>query len=148
MLTKWIVMLGVAASVMLPTVARAGDTPATLDGAQVVTGEDVVKLQAAGAVVIDARVASEYAESHIKGAVSVPYREKSAKAADFDAKQDDFNLAKLPADKTAPIVFACNGPECWKSYKASVVALRNGYKSVHWYRGGFPDWKSRNLPVE
>jgi rhodanese-related sulfurtransferase len=107
-----------------------------------------VKAQSVGAVVIDSRVASEYAEGHIKDAVNVPYREKSEKAVNFDASQDEFNLAKLPADKAAAIVIYCNGPECWKSFKASTVAIKGGYTNILWYRDGFPQWKSKGLPAE
>jgi len=128
--------------------ADAGDTPATLTGAKMATADDVSKLLAAGAPMIDARVASEYADGHIKGAVNVPYREKSAKTVDFDASKDEFNLGKLPSDKAAAIVIYCNGPECWKSYKASTAAIKAGYTNVHWYRSGFPDWKTKGLPSE
>ena len=135
------------AGMLFAGVAQAGDTPATLAGAQLVSAEQVVKLQASGAVVIDSRVASEYAEGHIKGAMSVPYREKSKKVADFDAGQDRFDVAKLPADKAAALVIYCNGPECWKSFKATTAAIKAGYKNVHWYREGFPNWKSKGLPI-
>ena len=84
----------------------------------------MVKLQAAGATVIDSRVASEYSEGHTKGAINVPYHEKSAKDASFDASQDEWSLDKLPADKNASIVIYCNGPECWKSDKSSVAAIK------------------------
>ena len=141
-----ILLVGVAATGA--AWADAGDTPATLTGAKMATAEDVSKLLAAGAPMIDARVASEYAEGHIKGAINVPYREKSAKAVDFDASKDDFNLAKLPPNKSADIVIYCNGPECWKSYKASTAAIKAGYTSVHWYRSGFPDWKAKGLPSD
>jgi len=124
------------------------DVPPTLDGTKLVAADDVVKLQAAGAAVIDTRVASEYAEGHIKGAVSVPYREKSDKAVTFDASQDEFNLSKLPAAKDAAIVMYCNGPECWKSFKASTAAIKGGYTNIYWYREGFPNWKSKGLPSE
>jgi rhodanese-related sulfurtransferase len=127
---------------------RADDTPATLAGAALVNAEDVVKAAAGGAKVIDTRVASEYAEGHLKGAMNVPYREKSAKAVDFDASQDQFDLAKLPPDKAAAIVMYCNGPECWKSFKASMAAIKGGYTNIHWYRTGYPDWKSKGLPTE
>ena len=93
-------------------------------------------------------MAAEYAEKAIKGAKSVPYKEKSAKAADFDAAQDAFDLAKLPADKAAPVVFYCNAGECWKSYKASVAAIKAGYKQVNWFRGGMPEWTSKGLPTQ
>ena len=112
------------------------------------TAEQAKKLVDAGTPIIDARVANEYAESHIKGAKSVPYREKSAKAPNFDPKEDSFDLAKLPADKDAALIFYCNAGECWKSYKASKVALDAGYKKIHWLRGGIPEWKSKGYPVE
>lgn len=138
-----------AAVLTMATVAvQAAETPESLAGATVITAEKVKELQAKGAVVVDTRVANEYAEAHIKGAISVPYKEKSAKAVDFDASQDKFDLAKLPADKNAPIVMYCNGPECWKSYKASKVAVGEGYKKIYWFRGGFPEWKAKGFPTE
>ena len=78
----------------------------------------------------------------------MPYREKSAKAPDFDAAQDGFDLRKLPADKAAPVIFYCDGSESWKSHKASIVAARAGYRNVSWFRGGIPEWKQKKLPVE
>lgn len=128
--------------------AHAAETPASLAGVKLVKAEEAKKLQDAGVPLIDTRVAAEYAEKTIKGAKSVPYREKSAKAVDFDATQDQFDLSKLPADKNAPLVFFCNAGECWKSYKASVVASKAGYKQVHWFRGGMPEWTAKGLPTQ
>jgi rhodanese-related sulfurtransferase len=128
--------------------ALAADTPLSLAGATGVSAEEVKTAQAAGAVTLDVRVASEYAEGHIKGAINIPYREKSDKAVSFDASQDEFNLAKLPADKATALVIYCNGPECWKSFKASTLAIKGGYAKIYWYRAGFPDWKSKGLPTE
>ena len=141
-------VLAAALGLALCVTARAGDTPAALSGAKLVAAEDVAKAAASGAMLLDARVAAEYADSHIKGAVNVPYREKSDKAANFDAGQDEFNLSKLPADKSAAVVIYCNGPECWKSFKASTVAIKAGYTNVLWYREGFPNWKAKGLPTE
>jgi rhodanese-related sulfurtransferase len=128
--------------------ANASETPPQLSGAKVVSADQVKKMIDAGVAVIDTRVANEFAEAHIKGAQSIPYKEKSAKSVDFDPSQDSFNVAKLNTDKNAPVVFYCNSGECWKSYKASVVAVKAGYKNVHWFRGGFPEWKSKGYPVE
>jgi rhodanese-related sulfurtransferase len=128
--------------------ALAGDVPGTLAGVTVVGAEQARKMVEAGTPVIDTRVGNEYADAHIKGAKNVPYKEKSAKDVAFDAKADLFDLAKLPADKNAPLIFYCNGPECWKSYKASKVASDAGWKKVQWLRGGFPEWKSKGFPVE
>ena len=142
------IALALLVSIVLSGVARAGDTPATLAGAKLISAEEVAKAQAAGALVVDARVAAEYADGHIKGAINVPYREKSDKDVNFDASQDEFNLAKLPADKAAPVVIYCNGPECWKSFKASTLAIKAGYTNILWYREGFPNWKSQERPSE
>jgi rhodanese-related sulfurtransferase len=141
-----------AAAVLVATFAavtvRAADAPAGLAGAKVVTAGEVIKLAGAGALVVDARIASEYADGHIKGAINVPYRERSKMATNFDAGDDEFKVAKLPPDKGAAIVIYCNGPDCWKSFKASTAAVKAGYANVYWYREGFPDWKAKNLPIE
>jgi rhodanese-related sulfurtransferase len=135
--------------VMTGSVALAQETPtAAPAGVKLVEAKDVQALQAKGAVLVDTRRAAEYAEGTIKGAVSVPYDpEKSAKDANFDAAQDKFDLGKFP-DKNKDIVSFCNSGTCWKSYKAAVVLAKAGYKNVHWYRNGFPDWKARKLPTE
>ncbi len=126
----------------------AAETPASFPGLTLVTAEQAKKLMDAGAPMIDTRVANEYVEQHIKGAKSVPYKEKSAKDVKFDPKEDNFDMAKLPADKNAAVIFYCNGAECWKSFKASKVALDAGYKKVNWLRGGIPEWKAKGYPVE
>ena len=128
--------------------AWAADTPVTLQGVTVVSADEAKKMFDRGVVMIDTRVASEYAEKTIKGAKSVPYKEKSAKAANFDRSQDQFDLSRLPADKGAPLVFFCNGGECWKSYKGSTLARDAGYKQVYWLRGGMPEWNSKGLPTQ
>lgn len=132
----------------LTTNALAAETPATLKGTTLVTAAQVNTMLGKGAPVIDTRVAAEYAEKTIKGAKSVPYKEKSAKDANFDASQDSFDISKLPADKAAPLVFFCNSGSCWKSYKASVVAIKAGYTKVQWFRGGMPEWVAAGLPTQ
>jgi len=128
--------------------ANADESPADLPGAKISSAEQVKRMLDKGVPVVDTRVGNEFAESHIRGAINIPYKEGSRKARDFDAAQDSFDLAKLPADKGKPIVFYCNAGECWKSYKASTVALRAGYREVYWFRGGLPEWKKMGLPVD
>lgn len=128
--------------------AYAGETPANLPGATIIDAKYTKQLLDSGVPVIDVRVAMEYVDEHIKGASNVPYKEKSAKTVNFDVNQDRFDLSKLPPNKTAPVVFYCNAGECWKSYKASTVAIRAGYTRVYWFRGGFPAWKSLGYPTE
>lgn len=130
------------------TGAWAAETPTKLDGVKIVTAAEAKQMLDRGVPLIDTRVATEYAEKTIKGAKSIPYREKSAKDVKFDRTQDKFDLSKLSADKNAPVVFFCNAGECWKSYKASVLALDAGYKQVHWLRGGMPEWVAKGLPTQ
>ena len=106
----------------------AAETPAALPGVKVVTAEEVKKMLDSGVPVIDTRVAAEYAEKTIKGAISVPLTRRRAPGAWLRCAQDQFDLAKLPANKAAPLVFFCNSGECWKSYEASVVAQKAGYQ--------------------
>jgi ABC-type phosphate/phosphonate transport system substrate-binding protein/rhodanese-related sulfurtransferase len=123
-------------------------TPTVLAGAKIVTAEEVQQLLAKGATFYDVRSEKEYKEKHCKGALLLPYHEKSKKEVGYDMSQDDFKLTEVAKDKNAPLIFACNGGECWKSYKASLWAQKLGYQQVHWFRGGFPEWKAKNLPME
>lgn len=123
-------------------------TPRQLPGATLVTAAEVEALLKQGATLYDTRNGEEYAERHIAGARHVPYGEKSHKEVGFDAKADHFDLSKLVQDKNAPVIFACNGPECWKSYKSASAAIAAGYKKVYWFRGGFPEWSLAGYPTE
>jgi ABC-type phosphate/phosphonate transport system substrate-binding protein/rhodanese-related sulfurtransferase len=123
-------------------------TPTVLSGIKILTAEEVQDLMAKGVPLYDVRIESEYKEKHIKGAIPLTYAEKSKKEVGYDANQDQFKLAETVKDKDSPLIFACNGGECWKSYKASVWAQNQGYKNVYWFRGGFPEWKAKNLPME
>lgn len=145
---KKLATLLASASLLVSSFAFSADTPMSLAGAEMVDAAKVKSLMASGATAIDFRVAAEYAEGHIKGAISVPYKEKSAKAADYDSSVDTVDLTKLPADKGAAIVGYCNGPECWKGYKGSEQAVKAGYKKVYWFRGGMPEWKAAGGAVE
>lgn len=122
-------------------------TPRQLPGATIVTADQVTELMKKGATLYDTRSAEEYATRHIQGAKFLPYGEKSRKEVGFDEKADSFDVSKLGEDKNAPLIFACNGAECWKSYKACQLAAKAGYKQVYWFRGGFPEWSMAGLPT-
>ncbi len=131
-----------------PWLAMAATVPAVLPHATIITPAQAKQMIDKGTLVVDVRSAYEYVEEHIEGAISVPYKERSAHAVHFDARADKFDLSKLPHDKRTPIIFYCNGPECWKSYKASTTAIRAGYTRVFWLRGGIPAWDRQKLPVQ
>lgn len=122
-------------------------TPNELTGVKRVSAAQALELATRGAQLVDVRTEREFNARRARGAVLVPYGEKSFKEPQFDAALDSFGgLAKL--DKNRPAVFLCNGPECWKSYKASKAAAASGFKEVYWLRGGMPEWVKNNLPTE
>ena len=123
-------------------------TPRLLEGTQLVAAREARQLALRGVPLYDGRTEEEFRTGRPAGARWLPYGEKSAKETDFDASQDNFDLSKLPADKNQEIMFSCGGPECWKSYKSAVRALKQGYKKVYWFRGGIKEWQDANLPIE
>ena len=115
-------------------------SPTSLPGVNRITAREAQTLLAQGATLVDARTEKEFKTKRIRGAVSATYVERSLKDVAFNAAQDDFQaLDKLSLDKTKPVIFACNGVECWLSYKAAKVATTKGFKSVYWLRGGLPE---------
>lgn len=125
-------------------------TPTSLPGVSRITAKEAQGLLAQGAALVDTRTEKEFKAKRIRGALFAAYVEKSLKDVAFNAAQDDFQaLDKLPnLDKGKPVIFACNGAECWKSYKAAKVAAAKGFKSVYWLRGGLPEWDADGLPTE
>lgn len=122
-------------------------TPSEAAGVQRVTARQALELASRGAKLIDVRTEREFKQRTARGALNAPYGEKSLKAIDFDHKLDNFGaLAKLSLAKNEPVVFFCNGPECWKSYKASLFARDAGFAQVYWLRGGMPEWTVQALP--
>jgi ABC-type phosphate/phosphonate transport system substrate-binding protein/rhodanese-related sulfurtransferase len=122
-------------------------TPRLLDGVKIVSAEEVAAMMSKGVVLYDTRSEEEYRGGRIKGAQWLPYAEKSAKEVGFDESKDKIDLARI-ADRNAPVIFACNGAECWKSYKSSVAAVNAGFRQVHWFRGGYPEWIAKGHPAE
>ena len=122
-------------------------TPNALPGVKRITAKDAQQLQAQGALVVDTRTEKEYRTKRIRGAVWAAYGEKSLKDVAFNAEQDDFKALES-LDRTKPLIFSCNGAECWKSYKAAKVAADKGFSNVYWMRGGLPEWDAEGLPTE
>lgn len=123
-------------------------TPAEVRGVQRVNARQALELASKGARLIDVRTEKEFKLRSARGAILVPYGEKSLKAIDFDPALDNFGgLVKLNLPKNEPVVFFCNGAECWKSYKASIVARDSGFTQVYWLRGGMPEWVAQGLPT-
>lgn len=123
-------------------------SPEVLPGGNIVTAEQVKKLMGQGVPLYDVRSHSQYTETHITGAINVPYTLNSPKEIEYDDSVDTFDLTKLPQDKNSPMIFQCNGAECWYSYKAARYMIKRGFKKVYWYRTGLPAWKAAGFPVQ
>jgi rhodanese-related sulfurtransferase len=124
--------------------AATEETPSSIPGGTYITADQAKQRFDKGVPFVDARVAAEYADKHIKGAISVPYKEKFAKVSTVDAG-DQFDVSKVPA---GPVVFYCNGSPCWKAYKAAAATIKAGHKDVMWFRDGMPAWLAKGLPTE
>ena len=122
-------------------------TPEVPEGFTRIDVQKAKELHGKGLTFVDVRKKLEFKEEHISGAVHIPYKEKSQKVKDYDMGKDKFKHGKLPANDKG-YVFYCNGATCWKSYKASAWAHKNGVKNVYWLRDGFPGWKKAGYSVE
>jgi rhodanese-related sulfurtransferase len=154
MITRMLLIIaGACATLVLAPGAFASDpkpeTPTKLEGGAVVTAKEAKALADGGnARFFDMRSAVNYGKGHVPGARALPYKEKSEYTASFDATADSFDLSALPSDKAAALVFYSDGPTGWKSYKAAVLAIRNGHRNVKWMREGYAGWLAASLPVQ
>ncbi len=93
----------------------------------------------AGAVLlIDAREPEEYAEGHIRGALSMPYDEVSS---------EPERLENLAAGGKAIAVY-CGGGACELSLTLAWDLIWAGQKKVVVYMGGYPEWVAAGNPIE
>ncbi len=56
-------------------------------------------------------------------------------------------LQLLSPDAARPVVFYCQGRNCWLAVNAALRARKLGYAQAGWYRGGMESWKAANLPL-
>lgn len=150
--TKWLTLLILPLSLTLGSVAQADQappTPMTLPGGKIISLAETQGLVGDKEVrFFDMRSAINYGKGHLPGASALPYKQRSEKAENFDASLDGVDFHQLPADKSARIVFYSDGPTGWKSYKAAVLAIRQGYSRVLWFRGGFAEWEQGGAAIE
>jgi len=133
----WVLML-FAAVLATGKVSAGTSVPDTLPGATVISADWLKNAldKHEPIVVVDARIASEYKDGHLPGAINI-----------FDGTFEE-EKGRLPGDKNLPLVFYCNGPKCAKSYESAKKALASGYGRVYWLRGGIPEWTTRGYPLE
>lgn len=98
---------------------------------------EVRELATAGALLIDARERSLYAEGHLPGAVSLPIGEVEALLEGFRGQ----------VDVARTLILYCSGYGCPDSFDLGMHLLREGYRDVRVFEGGFPEWRDAGLPV-
>jgi rhodanese-related sulfurtransferase len=89
------------------------------------------------AVFVDARHDIDFNLGHIQGALNVPLK-------DYDVKKSV--LSGIPKDHL--IIAYCDGSECNSSIELSVKLMKDGYKNVRIFFGGWREWVDANLPIE
>jgi rhodanese-related sulfurtransferase len=90
------------------------------------------------AVFIDARSHDEYNNGHIKGALSLPYREADSK----------FVEAMSGVSEEIPVITYCDGETCELSLELALFLRNAGYKNVRVLSNGWSVWRENGLSVE
>lgn len=118
------------------TGSQAGNPPEEIPGVTRVTAEELINMiqEQTDLKVIDARM-DDRQRGYIEGSISLP-----------DVNTDCDTLDTVIPGKSTPAVFYCNGVKCGRSAKSVKIALKCGYKTIYWYRGGFEDWLNNDYP--
>jgi len=90
------------------------------------------------ATFIDARSGEEYDAGHIKGAVSLPYKEADSKFVEV--------MSGISEERA--IITYCDGQTCELSTELALFLRDTGYKNVKILSNGWTVWKQKGLPVE
>lgn len=125
---------------------RAREDRIDIDGfsiSQNVDTEGMESLLQNGAVLVDLRPEAEFAKHHHASGTNIPF--KWERFDDSDKKNFDptvfsnkslFDLTKLPQNKDKPLVFT--GADVFDPAPgmAIIMAYREGWNNLHWYRAG------------
>lgn len=116
------------------------DTPTALDGARIVSAEELrTVLNQRTVKVYDLRKKASYVEGHIPGSINA--------ARHYNEKEKTLDVGALDKDRATTVAFYSHGASGWKSYWAAKSAVAAGYKNVLWLRGGYAEWEDKNLPI-
>jgi len=105
-------------------------SPEYIEGAITISVLDAKKLFDLGVIFIDVRNSRFYTKAHIPNAIHMDFK--------YGFNESILNAV---AEKNQKIVIYCSGVVCSRSYRASEKALNWGFTNVHYFRGGFAEWK-------
>jgi rhodanese-related sulfurtransferase len=95
--------------------------------------QKLVEQRTGNFMLIDSRPLPRFQQGTIPGAVNVPY------------PSWDKVVNRLPADKSALLVFFCQGVTCQMSPLSQRKAIALGYKNTKVYHEGVPEWQTRDF---
>lgn len=121
------------------SLATKKDAPMTVEGATTVNAKQAKDLFDEGVLFVDPRRDSDWAAGRIPDSEHLELNTNFSETSLLDAAD---------GDKTAKIVFYCNGPKCSRSAKCATQAVSWGFTNIFYFRDGFPKWKAANYPVE
>jgi rhodanese-related sulfurtransferase len=110
---------------------------------KLVTYDEVARLVAMGPekggyVLVDSRPPLRVQEGTIPTSINVPFTTSGF---------DKLAAERLPADKSARVIFFCQGVTCMLSPNSLRRAEAMGYTNVRVYREGWPEWTQKNVGV-
>jgi len=99
--------------------------------------DEIDELLASDALLVDARNKTDFAKSHLAGAVSLPLGEAAERLAEFSAA--------VPKERV--LILYCNGFGCPDSFDLGVILLGAGFSEVRVFEGGYPEWRDAGRPL-
>ncbi len=87
---------------------------------------------------VDARSSEDYAEGHIKDALSLPMNRFDDR---IDAFKDTYSL-------NVAFITYCSGRTCTDSHKLAQRLIQEGYENVAVFIDGYPGWKEEGGAIE
>jgi len=112
--------------------------PESLPGSTILTAEEVISMILGNPdlIVIDSRKKTEFIKGHIEGAINI-----------LNTELEIEDLESIVPDRTAALLFYCNGVRCLRSSDSITRAVDWGYTNLFWFRGGWKEWTEKRLPV-
>ncbi len=106
------------------------------DKLDIIKIEEAKKIHDEGkALFLDARGAKSYKMATIMGSMNVP------------VKKYPSLKHLMPKDKNALIVTFCQGFKCELTDRLAQFLIKDGYKNVKNYKGGYPEWKEHEYAL-
>ncbi len=132
---------GVPPTRALKTTGLSGPTPREIPGAKTIRTEELKLSLAAQPLPLLFDVLGGDVHASLPGAIWLPGAGRGESFTDSLQLQLARTLeGTTKGDRSRPIVFFCQGPQCWLSYNAALRAVALGYQRVYWYRGGIEAW--------